>query len=63
LLYLPPYSPDFNPIENLWSKVKQFLRSWAPRTAAQLLHAVAAAFAAISTADCHGFFAHAQYAT
>lgn len=63
LLYLPPYSPDFNPIENLWSKVKQILRSRSPRTAAELLHAVAVAFAAISTADCHGFFLHAQYAT
>lgn len=63
LLYLPPYSPDFNPIENLWSKVKQILRSLSPRTAAELLHAVAVAFAAISTADCHGFFLHAQYAT
>nr|MBA3574702.1 transposase [Pseudonocardiales bacterium] len=32
LLYLPPYSPDFNPIENMWSKVKQWLRSAAART-------------------------------
>jgi len=62
LLYLPPYSPDFNPIENLWSKVKQILRSLSPRTAEELLHAVGVAFAAISTADCHGFFLHAQYA-
>ena len=63
LLYLPPYSPDFNPIENLWSKVKQSLRRLAPRTAEDLLQAAATAFAAISTADCHGFFLHAQYAT
>lgn len=63
LLYLPPYSPDFNPIENLWSKVKHILRGLEPRTADQLLQAVAFAFAAISTADCHGFFLHAQYAT
>ena len=63
LLYLPPYSPDFNPIENLWSKIKQILRGLSPRTAAELLHPVASAFAAISTADCHGFFLHAQYAT
>jgi len=63
LLYLPPYSPDFNPIENLWSKVKHILRSLSPRTAADLLQAVALSFAAISTADCHGFFLHAQYAT
>ena len=63
LLYLPPYSPDFNPIENLWSKVKHILRSLSPRTPDQLLQAVARAFAAISTVDCHGFFLHAQYAT
>jgi transposase len=63
LLYLPPYSPDFNPIENLWSKVKQILRRLAPRTAEELLQAAAAAFAAISTADCQGFFLHAHYAT
>jgi transposase len=62
LLYLPPYSPDFNPIENLWSKVKQILRSLAPRTAGQLLEAAAIAFAALSTTDCEGFFLHAQYA-
>jgi transposase len=63
LRYLPPYSPDFNPIENLWSKVKQTLRSLAPRTQAELLPAAATAFAAVSPADCRGFFRHAQYAT
>ena len=63
LLYLPPYSPDFNPIENLWSKIKHIRRSLSPRTAGELLEAVALAFAAISTADCHGFFLHAKYAT
>ena len=63
LLYLPPYSPDFNPIENLWSKVKRILRRLPPRTAGELLQAAATAFAAISTADCQGFFLHAQYAT
>lgn len=63
LLYLPPYSPDFNPIENLWSKIKHILRRLCPRTADELREAVALAFAAISTADCHGFFLHARYAT
>ena len=62
LLYLPPYSPDFNPIENLWSKVKQILRSLAPRSSGQLLEAAAIAFAAISASDCAGFFSNAQYA-
>ncbi len=63
LLYLPPYSPDFNPIENMWSKIKQILRGAAPRTQDQLLEAARAAFAAISAADCRGFFLHARYAT
>jgi len=62
LLYLPPYSPDFNPIENRWSKIKQILRSLAPRTQDELVHAARMAFNAISTADCHGFFLHAHYA-
>jgi transposase len=62
LRYLPPYSPDFNPIENMWSKIKQLLRSLAPRTGTELFQAAALAFAAISTADCQGFFLHALYA-
>jgi transposase len=62
LRYLPPYSPDFNPIENLWSKVKQLLRSLAPRTGEELLQATAHAFAALSAAAGQGFFLHAQYA-
>ena len=61
LLYLPPYSPDFNPIENMWSKIKQFLRSLAPRTDKEILRAAASAFSAVSPADCLGFFLHAQY--
>ena len=63
LEYLPPYSPDLNPIENLWSKVKQGLKSRGPRTARQLFHAAKAAFATITPADCQGFFCHAGYAT
>ena len=62
LLYLPPYSPDFNPIENMWSKIKQALRSLAPRTQAELLVAAGLAFDTISTTDCLGFFLHARYA-
>jgi transposase len=63
LEYLPPYSPDFNPIENLWSKVKQGVKSRAPRTARQLFSAAGAAFATVTPEDCHGFFLHAGYAT
>jgi len=63
LLYLPPYSPDFNPIEPMWSKIKQVLRSHAPRSGDELLRATKTAFDLISTADCQGFFFSAQYAT
>ena len=63
LLYLPPYSPDFNPIEPLWSKIKQTLRSHTPRTEEQLLQAAKRAFDSISTLDCKGFFFNAKYAT
>ena len=63
LKYLPPYSPDFNPIENLWSKIKQSLRSQSARTERTLLTAAAKAFDTIAPADCQGFFLHAGYAT
>ena len=63
LLYLPPDSPDFNPIEPLWSKIKQILRSHAPRTNEQLLLAAKTPFQSLSAADCKGFFFSAQYAT
>jgi transposase len=63
LLYLPPYSPDFNPIENMWSKIKQILRSADPRSEGELAQAAKAAFNAITTTDCIGFFFNAKYAT
>lgn len=63
LLYLPPYSPDFNPIENLWSKVKSLLRSAAARTHEALQQAVANALHAVTPRDCRGFFRHCGYAT
>jgi len=63
LLYLPPYSPDFNPIEPMWSKIKQILRGHDPRSENELLRAAKTAFNSISTADCECFFFSAQYAT
>ena len=63
LVYLPPYSPDFNPIEPMWSKVKQSLRSAAARTFETLLEAIKAALASISAADCIGFYTGCGYAT
>jgi len=62
LLYLPPYSPDFNPIENMWSKVKQHLRSAAARTFDALQEAVTSALNTITPDDCIGYFRHCGYA-
>ena len=55
-LYLPPYSPDLNPIEKMWSKMKSFLRKRKVRVAAELPEAVKAALETISTNDCKGWF-------
>ncbi len=63
LRYLPPYSPDFNPIEPIWSKIKQILRGHAPWTDEQLLRAAKKAFQSISVADCKGSFFSARCAT
>jgi transposase len=62
LRYLPPYSPDFNPIENVWSKVKGRLRSLAARTVDSLHDAIGAAVATVTPNDCVGFFQHCGYA-
>jgi transposase len=61
LLYLPPYSPDLSPIEPMWSKVKQKLRSIAARTVDGLRGAVTTALQSITQNDCQGFFRHCGY--
>ena len=61
LLLLPPYSPDFNPIEEAFSKVKQSLRRAQARTDDDLRAATWAAFATITTADASGWFTHCGY--
>jgi transposase len=60
LLYWPLYSPDFNSIENMWSKVKQTLRSLAPRTSQEL---VGAPLKPLRAPTCQGFFLNAHCAT
>lgn len=60
-LYLPPYSPDLNPIEKLWSKVKAILRKLKARTADALPDAIHAAFTHISQSDCAGWFRSCNY--
>ena len=61
LIYLPPYSPDFNPIEEALSKIKHLLRKIAARTKEALIEAMGRALAAVSAEDARGFFAHCGY--
>ena len=63
LRYLPPYSPDLNPIEPAFSKLKAHLRQIAARTLEQLVTAVGNSLLTFSAADCAGFFRHAHYAS
>ena len=61
VLYLPPYSPDFNPIEMMWSKIKALLRNWKTDTP-ELLHSVIRdAFSSISVSDISGWFTASGY--
>jgi transposase len=62
LLFLPPYSPDFTPIEHAFSKIKAILRGLGARTREALLEAVRLALDAITTDDATAWFAHAGYA-
>jgi transposase len=61
-LHLPPYSPDLNPIEHAFSKVKQSLRRVGARTDEDLRAATWSAFATITHSDAAGWFAHCGYA-
>jgi transposase len=59
--YLPPYSPDLNPIEKLWAKVKAWLRKVKARTTAALWEALGPALQAVTAQDCGNSFAHCGY--
>lgn len=61
LLYLPPYSPDFNPIEMAFSKLKAALRKAAARTIPELWKAIAEAIETFTPAECQNYFANAGY--
>ena len=61
LLYLSPYSADFNPIELAWSKLKTHLRAVAARTTATLDAAIAQGWHAVTAQDARGYFAHRGY--
>lgn len=61
VLYLPPYSPDFNPIEMLWSKIKSILRKWKARTLSQLHSSIPKAYSLISLSDIFAWFRETGY--
>jgi transposase len=61
VLWLAPYSPDFSPIELMWSKIKTKVRAAKARTAQELNDALVAALQLVTGADCFGWFSHCGY--
>jgi transposase len=61
LIYLPPYSPDLNPIERCWSKIKQGLRAAGARSRRKLERAIKRALETVSESDALAWFAHCGY--
>ena len=62
LVYLPPYSPDYNPIEQAFSKIKQSRRSLSMRTVDVMWSTMQSVLDKVTTSDAHGFFRHCGYA-
>jgi len=62
LIYLPPYSPDFNPIEQVFAKLKALLRKTAARTIPTLWDSIGSLLDAFSPQECSNYFRHAGYA-
>ena len=62
LIYLPPYSPDLNPIERCWSKIKTALRAAKARTREALEEAIKQALATVTESDARAWFKHCGYA-
>ena len=60
-MYLPAYSPDYNPIEEAFSKIKDLLRKAAARTQEALVEAIGPALSAVTAKDAQGYFEHAGY--
>ncbi|MCA1626904.1 MAG: IS630 family transposase [Acidobacteria bacterium] len=61
VIWLPPYSPDFSPIELMWSKIKTVLRAAKARTREELEQALIAALKLVTADDCAGWFSHCGY--
>lgn len=62
IVYLPPYSPDFNPIEMVFSKLKALLKKAAPRTVDALWNEIGTLLDTFSPTECAHYFKHAGYA-
>jgi transposase len=63
ILYLPPYSPDLNPIEQMFAKLKALLRKAAARTREALWNAIGQLLKAFSPDECRSYLHHAGYAS
>jgi transposase len=63
LLYLPAYSPDYNPIEEAFAKIKTLLRKAAARSKEALVEAIGAALSMVTAEEARGYFEHAGYCT
>ena len=61
VLYLPPYSPDYNPIEEAFSKIKGILKKVGARSREALVEAMGWVIGAVSSSDAEGFFEHCGY--
>jgi transposase len=61
VIFLPPYSPDFNPIEEAFSKIKAILKKVAARAREELIEAIGRALEAVGRQDAWGWFAHCGY--
>ena len=61
LIYLPSYSPDYNPIEEAFSKIKRLVRKAEARTREALVEAIGSALSAVSSKDARSFFEHCGY--
>lgn len=61
VLYLPPYSPDLNPIEMMWSKIKSLLRKWKARSSEVLNQFIEKAFSAVTTENIDHWFSACGY--
>lgn len=63
VFYLPPYSPDLNPIENCFSKIKAWMRKYKKRTIPELIKTLGQIIDTINTNECSNYFFNAGYAT